>query len=95
MTSVEAGNYLWNLRGSGWRVKTLLEFEPHKRSHYDALIRVQAAFGTPALESVMEEAFAGLDPEPIDTAVCKCAERMATIPFELDWSQLGFMGCVI
>jgi mannose-1-phosphate guanylyltransferase len=87
---LKAGNYLWNPGISVWRVHKLLDLiKKFKPEHYAALMKVQEAIGTSELESVMIAAFTGLDPEPIDTAVCEKADSMVTIPCDLAWSDLG------
>lgn len=87
---VQSGDYYWNTGISIWKVATLLELMSyHKPEHYAALRYVSEAIGTPDERARMEAAFAGLDRMAIDHAIFEKATRMATIPVDLDWNDIG------
>lgn len=86
----ESGRYLWNPGISVWKAGCLLELiHRYKPDHYEALMKVQEAIGTPDFKGVMEREFADLDREAIDTAVFEKATDLATVPVDLGWSDVG------
>lgn len=86
----ESGKYLWNPGITVWKASCLLELmKRYKPDHYQALMEVQDAIGTPAEHETMERAFQGLDREAIDTAIFEKATDLATVPVELGWSDVG------
>ena len=92
---VAEGSYLWNPGMSVWVASRLLELiRLHKPAHYEALMRVEPALGTPGERAAMEEAFSGLDREPIDTAVFERAEGLATVVTDPGWSDVGTWAAV-
>ncbi len=89
------GSHLWNPGMSVWVASRLLELiRLHKPAHHEALLRVEPHLGTPRERASMEEAFAGLDREPIDTAVFEKAEGLATIVTDPGWSDVGTWAAV-
>ena len=89
------GSYLWNPGMSVWVASRLLELiRLHKPAHHEALLRVEPHLGTPREREAMEEAFAGLDREPIDTAVFEKAEGLATVVTDPGWSDVGTWAAV-
>jgi mannose-1-phosphate guanylyltransferase len=89
------GSYLWNPGMSVWVASRLLELiRLHKPAHHEALMKVEPHLGTPRERGAMEEAFAGLDREPIDTAVFEKAEGLATVVTDPGWSDVGTWAAV-
>lgn len=87
---IESGRYLWNPGISVWKVSSLLDLMKHcKTDHYEALMEVSAAIGTPHEAAVMERVLRPLDKEPIDTAIFEKASNLATVPVDLGWSDVG------
>lgn len=94
-TFLAEGTYLWNPGMSVWVASRLLELiRRHKPEHYEALMRVEPALGTPDERGAMAEAFAGLDREPIDTAVFEKASGLATVVADPGWSDVGTWAAV-
>jgi mannose-1-phosphate guanylyltransferase len=94
-TFVEDGSYYWNPGMSAWVVSRLLELiRLHKPAHHAALMKLEPHLGTGREREVMEEAFAGLDREPIDTAVFEKAEGLATVVTDPGWSDVGTWAAV-
>ncbi|HEX8686423.1 MAG TPA: sugar phosphate nucleotidyltransferase [Pyrinomonadaceae bacterium] len=92
---VEDGSYLWNPGMSVWVASRLLELiRLHKPAHHEALMRVEPHLGTPRERGAMEEHFAGLDREPIDTAVFEKAAGLATVVTDPGWSDVGTWAAV-
>ena len=89
------GSYLWNPGMSVWIASRLLELiRLHKPAHHAALLKVEPHLGTPREREAMEEAFGGLDREPIDTAVFEKAEGLATVVTDPGWSDVGTWAAV-
>ena len=92
---LEDGSYLWNPGMSVWVASRLLELiRLHKPAHHEALMRVEPHLGTPRERGAMEEAFSGLDREPIDTAVFERASGLATVVTDPGWSDVGTWAAV-
>lgn len=82
--------HYWNTGISVWKISTLMNLmRQFKPDHYKALTYVAEAIGTPDQNARMKEAFNGLDRIAIDPAIFEKAKRMATIPVDLDWNDIG------
>ena len=80
---------------SAWVASRLLELiRRHKPAHHEALMKLGPHLGTVREVGAMEEAFAGLDREPIDTAVFEKAEGLATVVTDPGWSDVGTWAAV-
>jgi mannose-1-phosphate guanylyltransferase len=89
------GSYYWNPGMSAWVASRLLELiRAHKPAHHAALMKLGPHLGTEKEREVMEGAFAGLDREPIDTAVFERAEGLATVVTDPGWSDVGTWAAV-
>ena len=89
------GSYYWNPGMSAWVASRLLELiRLHKPRHHEALLKLGPALGTEREGEAMAEAFAGLDREPIDTAVFERAEGLATVVTDPGWSDVGTWAAV-
>jgi len=89
------GSYYWNPGMSAWVASRLLELiRLHKPEHHAALMQLEPHLGTAREREAMEEAFAGLDREPIDTAVFERAEGLATVVTDPGWSDVGTWAAV-
>jgi mannose-1-phosphate guanylyltransferase len=92
---LEDGSYYWNPGMSVWVASRLLELiRVHKPAHHAALMRLEPHLGTDREQEAMEEAFAGLDREPIDTAVFEKAGGLATVVTDPGWSDVGTWAAV-
>lgn len=92
---VDDGSYYWNPGMSAWVASRLLELiRLHKPAHHEALMKLEPHLGTEREAGAMEEAFAGLDREPIDTAVFERAEGLATVVTDPGWSDVGTWAAV-
>lgn len=88
-------SHYWNPGISVWKISTLINLmRQFKPDHYNALQYVAEAIGEPDQDIRMSEAFEGLDPIAIDHAIFEKAKKMATIPVDLDWSDIGSWSAV-
>ncbi|GIV96744.1 MAG: mannose-1-phosphate guanylyltransferase [Herpetosiphonaceae bacterium] len=84
------GGYYWNAGIFIWRTETILaaidRFLPHL---YRQLIRIEGAIGTPEESSVIEQAWAGVQNTTIDYGVMERADKVAVVPVDIGWSDVG------
>ncbi len=87
---VASGRFLWNASMFVWRAQTLMdEMERLQPELHAGLRRVAVAWGTPAQDAVTAEVWAGLAASTIDEGVMERAERVAVVPAEMGWSDIG------
>lgn len=92
---LDDGSYFWNPGMSAWVASRLLELiRLHKPAHHEALLKLEPHLGTEREGEAMEEAFRGLDREPIDTAVFEKASGLATVVTDPGWSDVGTWAAV-
>ena len=86
----KSNRHLWNPGISIWKASRLLELiKQHTPEHFAALEYVADAIGTEELTKRMETAFSNLDKIAIDNAIFEKAANLATIPVDLEWSDIG------
>lgn len=89
-TYVGSGRFLWNAGMFVWRAGTLMaEIARLEPTLHAALRRVATAWGTPDQDAVAAEVWADLPPLTIDEGVMERAERLAVVPCEMGWSDIG------
>ena len=92
---INSGRHFWNPGISVWRVSKLLELiETYAPDHFVALQKVNEAIGEPNEQVCIIESFTDLDPISIDNAIFEKADRLATIPVDLDWNDIGSWAAV-
>ena len=85
-----AGNFYWNTAIFVWKVKTLLTlYERYLPQMYTGLMKIQAAWGTDKQEQVLNEIFPTLEAISIDYAIFEKTDKLALIPAELGWRDVG------
>lgn len=87
---VESGDYLWNASMFVWRADVLLdEMRRLLPEHHAALTRIAAAWDTPEREQVLAELWDGLENVTIDNGILELSERVAVVPSDMGWTDLG------
>lgn len=87
---VESGRFVWNASMFIWRVQTFLEeLERLQPDVYDGVSRIAAAWGTAQQEQLTAEVWAMLPESTIDQGVMEHAARVAVVPAEMAWSDVG------
>lgn len=87
---VASGRFLWNASMFVWRAQTLLEEVARLQPTLHAGVsQIAAAWGTARQERVTAEVWAELAESTIDQGVMERAARVAVIPAELGWSDVG------
>ncbi|HQY29750.1 MAG TPA: sugar phosphate nucleotidyltransferase [Thermomicrobiales bacterium] len=87
---IAAGTFLWNASMFIWRVSTFLkivrDLEPDL---YKSIMRIIAAWESPNREYVMNEIWNSLPTSTIDQAIMERCDRVAVVPAEFGWSDVG------
>lgn len=87
---VEAGTFLWNAGMFVWKVKSLMaELERQQPAIHEGVLRIARAWDTRHREKVLTETWPTLPNETIDTGIMENAERVAVVPAEMGWSDVG------
>ncbi|HUF38641.1 MAG TPA: mannose-1-phosphate guanylyltransferase [Anaerolineales bacterium] len=87
---VEGGNHDWNSGMFVWQVQRILEeMERHLPELYAGLDRIAAAIGTPDYQATLEEVFPDLPNVTIDYGIMEKAEKVAVLPIEIGWNDVG------
>lgn len=87
---IRSGDYSWNSGMFIWRAeRAMREFERFQPETYQAMRALQPAIGTPDYEAKLAEVWAQVIVAPIDTAVMEKTDRIAVIPVDIGWSDVG------
>lgn len=87
---VQSGQYLWNASMFIWRASTLLdEMRTLLPDLYEVLIEIAAHWDTPRQAAIIEELWPSLHDVTIDHGIMEKAERVAVVPVEFGWTDLG------
>jgi mannose-1-phosphate guanylyltransferase len=85
-----AGRSLWNASMFVWQASTLLEeVERLQPDLFAAVTRIADAWATPDQERVTAQVWAELAESTIDQGILEHAERVAVVPANLGWSDVG------
>lgn len=86
---IEQG-YVWNPGWFVWRVSVIRkEFERLLPEMHEQLERARAAFGTAQADRALREAYAAMPTQTIDYGIMERSDRIATIPGDPGWSDIG------
>ena len=87
---LKTGNYYWNSGIFIWKVERILEeIARHMPELYSGLREIEKHWETPASEQVTAAVYRGQKAVSIDHAVMEKASRIAVIPVEMGWNDLG------
>ncbi len=85
-----SGNYLWNAGIFVFRPSALLaELERQKPEMYSEISRIADSLATDDSAAVIAEVFPQLERVSIDYAVMEGAQRIAVVPADVGWSDVG------
>ncbi len=84
---VESGGYYWNSGIFIWQVSILFEaFSRHMPEFYDHLGQLEQALAAgEAIDTIWEK----ITPESIDQGIMERAEKVAVIPVDFGWNDVG------
>ncbi len=92
---LEAGNYDWNSGMFIWQAGRILdEMSRHMPDLHAGLMRIDAAIGTPDYELALLEVFPQLPTTTIDYGIMEKAEKVAVLPVEIGWNDVGSWSAV-
>lgn len=84
------GKYLWNSGIFIWKADTILEsVRKYMPKLYNGLAKIEKAIGTNKIQEVTKTVFSKLKSESIDYGILEKAERVAIIPVDMGWSDVG------
>jgi mannose-1-phosphate guanylyltransferase len=84
------GHYSWNSGMFLWPLSTIMaEYERHQPGLYQQLQTIAAAAGRPDYAATLARVWADMRAETIDVGIAEKSERMAIIPADFGWSDVG------
>ncbi len=87
---VESGRFLWNASMFIWKVSVFLgELKRLMPELHAGVTEIAAAWNTPDRERTVARVWSGLEDSTIDQGVMEHAGRIAVIPAEMGWSDVG------
>jgi mannose-1-phosphate guanylyltransferase len=87
---VRSGRYYWNSGIFIWTLSTILnELHCYLPDLYDKLMTVDAAWGTDEMNAVAEKVWPQIRPVTVDFGVMERAQRVAVVPVDIGWSDVG------
>lgn len=87
---LKAGNYLWNASYFTFSVSSLLKmYQKYAPDIYKVIEKILKLMSRGASQNEVDKAYETMPVEPIDTAIAEKAEKIAVIPADLDWSDVG------
>ncbi len=91
-----SGDYAWNSGMFIWRVERILdEIHSLMPDLSDVLQTLGNTLGGSEYETCLQEHWPGLQKETLDYGIMEKADRVAVIPVDLGWSDVGTWGAVM
>jgi mannose-1-phosphate guanylyltransferase len=85
-----SGRHLWNSGMFVWKTATILEqIRVHQPAAYAGLQEIAAAYGTTGFSTKVTEIYPNLPKISIDYAIMEKAPKVATIPMNVQWIDVG------
>jgi len=89
-TFIDEGNYYWNSGIFIWKVERILEeIARHMPELYSGLEEVEASWKCSELNDIIAKVYQKQEAVSIDHGVMEKASRIAVIPVEMGWNDLG------
>jgi mannose-1-phosphate guanylyltransferase len=90
MRYLESGRYLWNSGMFVWKASTFMEeLRCHEPGIADGVERIASVWGTARQQQVTEEIWPTLHDISVDNGVMERSRRVAVVPAEFGWSDVG------
>lgn len=87
---LKSGQYVWNASYFTWRVDKLLKmYERLAPEIYKSIVEIMKAQNKPRAQRETERIYRNMPTIPFDTAIAEKAEKIAVIPVDIDWSDVG------
>jgi len=85
-----SGNYLWNGCYFAFHAGELLKvFSKYEPNIYRGLKNILKAFGQKDEAKIIQDEYANFEKVPIDTAIAEKYDKLAVIPADMEWSDVG------
>jgi mannose-1-phosphate guanylyltransferase len=92
---LEAGNYAWNSGMFIWRADRILDEIQRQMSELDGVLKtLNEVDGVEDFERALHRLWPSLPKETIDYGVMENADRVAVIPNDIGWSDIGIWASV-
>jgi len=89
------GRYSWNSGMFLWKLSLILgEYARYQPELYGQLQAIGATVGTPQFETTLRQVWDGVRTETIDVGIAEKSRRMAVLPADFGWSDVGDWGAV-
>ncbi len=87
---ITSGKYVWNAGMFIWNTKEAqFEFERQQPEMFKLMQEIQAAVGKPNYQEILDGLWGKMPKIAIDYAIMEHAERMAMLPVDIGWSDIG------
>ena len=87
---LHSGEYFWNSGIFMWRADRFVEaMKRYLPGHYEGLMEIDGLGVPPADPGRMQEIYAGFQPISVDYGIMEHAGRVAMIPADVGWSDVG------
>jgi len=87
---IKSGNYYWNSGIFIWKVSTIYNaIKNYMPDLYQGLKKIEKVLGTAKEKEVTRAVFSDLKSESIDYGVLEKAKKVAVIPADMGWSDVG------
>lgn len=89
-TFIESGRFLWNASMFVWQAQTLLDQMARLQPRlYDAVMQIADSWGTPEQETTTASVWTSITTSTIDQGIMEHADRVAVVPSDMGWSDIG------
>lgn len=87
---LKSGQFSWNSGMFIWQVSRIMaEFERQMPALFDVLVNIQGTIGTEDYDEIMRAKWPAIKKETIDYGIMEGAQRVAVIPVDLGWVDIG------
>lgn len=87
---LDTGEYYWNSGIFVWQVSRILEeMQRLMPDLYSRLEKIAKALGTDKALQTIAENWSGIEPQTIDYGIMEKAEKVAVLPMDVGWSDVG------
>lgn len=87
---LEAGNYCWNSGMFIWKISTILKaYETLMPELYQQVMLLGQTIGTNAYSDTLAQIWPNIKKQTIDYGIMEKAERVAVLPVDIQWADVG------
>ena len=87
---VKSGEYLWNASYFAWRADKILDmYEKYAPNIYEKLTLILKALDKKNNDQLIDKIYQEMPKETVDTAIAESVQKIAVVPTDLGWSDIG------